>query len=97
MVTDYSVSIDIVMLATRMTWLGILRVPTVEGIRPLVLRVGGGDARLLAPRAPEFGDESQIERERAVDSVVNVMSVFDKVMDGAEHCTGQSVKLLNEH
>ena len=60
MVTDYRVSIDIVILAGRITWLRILRVPMVEGIPPLVLRVGGGDARLLAPRAPEFGDESQI-------------------------------------
>ena len=85
------------MMAGRTIWLRILRVPMVEGIRALVLRVGGGDARLLAPRAPEFGDENQKERERVVNSVVNVMSLFDKVMDSTERCTGQNVKLLNEH
>ena len=64
MVADYRVFVDIVMLARSITWLQILRVPMVEGIRQLVLRVGGGDARLLAPRAPDFGDQSQIERAR---------------------------------
>ena len=44
----------------------------VEGIRNLVLMVGGGDARLLAPRALDFGDESQMEREHVVNSVVNM-------------------------
>ena len=85
------------MLAGRITWLRMLRVAMVEGTRALVLRVGGGDARLLAPRAPEFGDESQRERERVVYYVVNVLSVFDTGMDSTEHDTGHNVKLLNHH
>ena len=85
------------MLAGRITWLRMLRVAMVEGTRALVLRVGGGDARLLAPRAPEVGDESQRERERVMNFAVNVMSVFDKAIDSTEHCTGQSAKVLNEH
>ena len=85
------------MLAGRITWLRMLRVAMVGGTRALVLRAGGGDARLLAPRAPELEDESQIERERVVNCVVNFMSVFDKVMDSTKHRTGQNVKLLNEH
>ena len=85
------------MLARSITWLQILRVPMVEGIRQLVLRVGGGDARLLAPRAPDFGDQSQIERERVVDSVVNVYECIYQGDGQHRALHGQSVKLLNQH
>ena len=97
MVADCRVFIDIVMLAGRITWSRMLRVAMVEGTRALVLRVGGGDARLLAPQVPEVGDESRVERERVVDCVVDVMSVLDEVIDDTEHRTAQEVELPYKH